>query len=121
MSHWLPIRLWSAVWLRRDQRRTPHRRRTPLRLEALETRVVPATVPGFREDAFQPRWYDFGPAAAPQLVGGIAVSEATTYSAARGYGWLSGTVATRDRGSGPSPSDDTRDYAYTADATFAVD
>jgi fibronectin type 3 domain-containing protein len=66
-----------------------------------------------------PTQYDFGTAASPVASGYAAVTEGTTYSAASGYGWLSGGVASADRGVG---SDLTRDFNYTTtQATFAVD
>jgi subtilase family serine protease len=66
-----------------------------------------------------PMQYDFGTSSSPVTSGYAGVSEATTYSAVTGYGWLSGSVASADRGIG---SDLTRDFNYTlTQATFAVD
>ena len=46
------------------------------------------------------------------------VTHLTAYSPDRGYGWLSGTIASRDRG---SPDDLLRDFCFTRSGTFAVD
>jgi fibronectin type 3 domain-containing protein len=45
------------------------------------------------------------------------VSPATVFSTAQGYGWQSGTIDSRDRGTG---SDLNRDFDFTTDGTFAV-
>ena len=42
----------------------------------------------------------------------------TAYSPARGFGWLSGTIASRDRG---GPDDLLRDFCFTPLGTFVVD
>jgi fibronectin type 3 domain-containing protein/uncharacterized protein YkwD len=66
-----------------------------------------------------PTQYDFGTASSPVASGYTGVTQATTYSAATGYGWLSGSVASADRGIGTAL---TRDFNYTfTQATFAVD
>jgi hypothetical protein len=70
----------------------------------------PATAPSWR--------YDFGTAGSPVAVGYARVTAATTYSASAGYGWQSGAIDERDRGTG---DDATRDFNFTADGTFAVD
>ncbi len=62
--------------------------------------------------------FDFGTAGSPLASGYLRVTQATTYSSYRGYGWLSGTVASRDRGAG---DDLTRDFNFTHDGTFVVD
>jgi len=62
--------------------------------------------------------FDFGTAQSPVQSGHTAVSQATRYAAIPGFGWLAGTVGSRDRGAG---GDLLRDLAVTADATFAVD
>ncbi|HEX6984284.1 MAG TPA: fibronectin type III domain-containing protein, partial [Planctomycetaceae bacterium] len=62
--------------------------------------------------------FDFGTGSSPLAGGAARVTEATKYSAALGHGWLSGTVASRDRGTADPL---TRDLNFAADATFAVD
>jgi fibronectin type 3 domain-containing protein len=69
-------------------------------------------------DELAPRSFDFGTPASPVAAGYVGVSPLTTYSAARGYGWLSGSIASRDRG---APDDLTRDFDFTKDGTFVVD
>jgi len=63
-------------------------------------------------------WFDFGTPTSPVAAGFLPVSHTTTYAASRGYGWSSGTVASRDRGTG---SDLDRDLNFTRDAEFLVD
>src|SRR5262249_34489375 len=66
-----------------------------------------------------PTQFDFGTSASPVATGYTAVTEGSTYNTAAGYGWLSGGVASADRGVG---TDLTRDFNYTfTQATFAVD
>jgi fibronectin type 3 domain-containing protein len=48
------------------------------------------------------------------------VKEGTSYSAAQGYGWQSGTVSSRDDTT-PGLTTIQRGYDYTKAATFAVD
>ena len=62
--------------------------------------------------------YDFGTAASPVEAGYTRVSEATAYAAAAGYGWTSGVLASRDRGSETALR---RDLVFTALGAFAVD
>ena len=62
--------------------------------------------------------FDFGTAASPVAGGFLQVTNTTTYSAVRGYGWTAGSIASRDRGTG---SDLDRDLNFTRDGTFAVD
>ena len=62
--------------------------------------------------------FDFGTAASPVAGGFLQVTNTTTYSAVRGYGWTAGSIASRDRGTG---SDLDRDHNFTRDGTFAVD
>ncbi len=61
---------------------------------------------------------DFGTSSSPLASGYTQVTEATKYSAALGYGWQSGTIGSRDRGTG---TDLTRDLNYTPNGTFALD
>lgn len=61
---------------------------------------------------------DFGTTTSPVAAGYTRVASSTRYSAARGWGWASGTVGSRDRATG---SDLARDFNYTANGTFAVD
>jgi fibronectin type 3 domain-containing protein len=70
--------------------------------------VLPAC--GFR--------YDFGTAASPMEAGYTRVTEATTYAASVGYGWTSGVLASRDRGSETALR---RDLVFTALGVFAID
>ena len=63
------------------------------------------------------RW-DFGTSTSPVGTGYTRVSEAIKYSTALGYGWQSGTIASRDRGVGDEL---TRDFNFTSNGTFAVD
>ena len=65
-----------------------------------------------------PTRFDFGTASSPLASGYTRVTAATPYSAATGFGWLAGTIADYDRGTG---TDLTRYFNYTADGTFAVD
>src|SRR5581483_6361490 len=65
-----------------------------------------------------PSRFDFGPASSPVAAGYRQVTEATTYTAAQGYGWLAGVIDSRDRGQG---DDLQRDFDFTQDGTFAVD
>ena len=63
-------------------------------------------------------FFDFGTAASPVSFGYQRVSEKTLHAEGRSFGWTAGTVGSRDRGTG---SDLNRDFAFSADATFAVD
>jgi hypothetical protein len=65
-------------------------------------------------------WFDFGTAISPVAAGYTQVLKNTTYSATRGFGWLSGSVDSRDRGAATGDAL-TRDFNYTTFATFAVD
>ena len=69
-------------------------------------------------DELAPWMFDFGTAASPLAAGYTKVTHATTYSAAQGFGWTSGTIGSRDRTTG---SDLTRDFNFTHTGTFAVD
>jgi formylglycine-generating enzyme required for sulfatase activity/fibronectin type 3 domain-containing protein/PKD repeat protein len=64
------------------------------------------------------RRFDFGTTASPVAAGFTRVAQTTTYTPAAGYGWLSGTVDSRNRSAG---NDLTRDLDFTALGTFAVD
>ena len=75
-------------------------------INALELVAVPA------------RHFDFGTATSPIAPGFVRACPATRYSAAQGYGWLSGTVDCRDRATGSSLA---RDFNFTALGTFVVD
>ena len=61
---------------------------------------------------------DFGTASSPVEAGYTRVSHTTGYSATLGHGWLSGTVASRDRATGTALR---RDFNFTALGTFVVD
>jgi fibronectin type 3 domain-containing protein len=62
--------------------------------------------------------YDFGTAASPVEAGYTRATELTTYAASTGYGWTSGVLASRDRGSETALR---RDLVFTSQAGFAVD
>ena len=64
--------------------------------------------------------FDFGTSGSPVASGYTQVTEATSYSVAQGYGWLSGSPVSRDRGTG---TDLERDFNFVTGAggTFAVD
>lgn len=61
---------------------------------------------------------DFGTPASPVAEGYTQVAHTTTYSEKQGYGWLSGTIGSRDRATGTALS---RDFDFTPLGTFAVD
>ncbi len=60
---------------------------------------------------------DLGTATSPLAPSYVRATNATTYSAATGMGWVSGTVGCRDRG-GADPLK--RDLCYSTDATFRL-
>jgi fibronectin type 3 domain-containing protein len=62
--------------------------------------------------------FDFGTPTSPVAAGYVQVTPATAYAAWRGFGWLSGTLSSRDRGAGSDPE---RDFVFTKSAEFAVD
>jgi len=62
--------------------------------------------------------FDFGTSSSPVEEGFLQVANTTAYSATRGFGWLAGSIASRDRGTG---TDLDRDLNFTRDGTFAVD
>jgi hypothetical protein len=62
--------------------------------------------------------FDFGTATSPVAEGYTQLVHTQRYSAANGYGWLLGSVYSIKR-SNQDPL--TRDFNYTADATFALD
>jgi len=64
------------------------------------------------------RRFDFGTPTSPLAAGHTRVAHNTVYSAALGYGWLSGTIGSRDRTTG---GDLGRDFCFTPSGTFAVD
>ncbi len=70
--------------------------------------VAPPPVPNF----------DFGTASSPVGGGWQQVTQATAYAPWRGFGWTSGLVSSRDRGTG---GELLGDFAVTRDAEFAVD
>ena len=64
--------------------------------------------------------FDFGTATSPVAAGYTRVSQSTTYSVAQGFGWLSGSIDSRDRGT--SAGDELeRDFNITTLGTFVVD
>jgi fibronectin type 3 domain-containing protein len=62
--------------------------------------------------------FDFGTPTSPVAEGYVQVTPATAYAAWRSFGWLSGTLSSRDRGAGSDPE---RDFVFTKSAEFAVD
>ena len=64
------------------------------------------------------RFFDFGTASSALASGYARVAPTTRYSSALGYGWLSGTVDSRDRGTGTALW---RDFNFTALGAFVVD
>jgi len=77
--------------------------------------ISPVTVSVAPSDHFE-----FGTRTSPVATGYTAVNEGTTYSAARGYGWQSGTVYSRDDTT-PGLTTIQRGYDYTKGATFVAD
>ncbi len=77
-----------------------------------------ATAVAIGADERGARSFDFGTPASPVQSGSTQVTHLTAYSPGRGYGWLSGTIASRDRG---GPDDLLRDFCFTPLGTFAVD
>ena len=63
-------------------------------------------------------YYDFGESSSPVEAGYTQVNEETVYTSARGYGWQSGTIKSRDRITGSSLE---RDLNFTRSGTFVVD
>jgi fibronectin type 3 domain-containing protein len=61
---------------------------------------------------------DFGTASSPVEAAYTRVTHATTYSALRGHGWLSGTINSRDRATGTALR---RDINFTVLGMFVVD
>jgi fibronectin type 3 domain-containing protein len=62
--------------------------------------------------------FDFGAPSSPVAPGYVGVHHGSRYLSATGYGWIEGTVGSRDRG-GADPL--LRDLVTTTGATFAVD
>ena len=63
------------------------------------------------------RKLDFGTGSSPVQAGYTRVAENLAYNANRGYGWLSGTRASRDRGGANALN---RDFNFTTLATFVA-
>jgi fibronectin type 3 domain-containing protein len=90
---------------------TSHRRRAVrFQPEPLESRLLLSTY-----------LFDFGTATSPLAVGYTRATAADAYTPALGSGWLSGGRDERDRGAIAGSDDLTRDFVFSADATFAVD
>lgn len=106
------LRLFGKRRSLRNKRpsRSPSRRRLSI-VEALERREYLTTSP-------MPMQFDFGTATSPVAAGYTQVSDQTKYSVSQGYGWISGSIGSRDMGAGATPI---RYYDYTTDGTFAVD
>ncbi len=97
-------------------------------VDGVQNVVITAMATGFAngsaqvqvEDDEQPpfsRVFDFA-TSATSLINGVArVSQATTYSAANGYGWTAGKILSADRGGAAL----IRDFIYTTDGTFVTD
>jgi fibronectin type 3 domain-containing protein len=62
--------------------------------------------------------FDFGTSNSPLEAGYTRVTETTKYNAGLTYGWQSGTISSRDRGTGSNLD---RDLNFTSNGTFAVD
>jgi fibronectin type 3 domain-containing protein len=75
-------------------------------LNAVEVRTPP------------PLRFDFGTPTSPVAGSYLQVTHTTTYSAQRGFGWLTGVIGSRDRGTGFAQY---RDLNFTPDGTFVVD
>jgi fibronectin type 3 domain-containing protein len=96
---------------RRGLRRPRRRYERPIhRVEALESRVLLSAVGG-------ELLFDFGTSSSPVEAGYTRVTSSDRYDA-DGYGWLSGTVLSVNRGTGSALA---RDLNFSNDATFAVD
>jgi fibronectin type 3 domain-containing protein len=80
--------------------------------------IIPATPPPPPPPSTVPMHFDFGTATSPVASGYTQVTESTVYSSSQGYGWSSGTIYSRDRGTG-GPLDE--DFNFTTQGTFAVD
>ena len=65
--------------------------------------------------------FDFGTSTSVVEAGYVGVTGDDRYDAATGYGWLSGVVIGRDKGTGGDPVALTQDFNATLDGTFAVD
>jgi ELWxxDGT repeat protein len=63
--------------------------------------------------------FDFGTPTSPVASGYAGVSASTTYTAARGYGWTTGTIINVDRTNAAGALD--QDINYGTDGTFQVD
>lgn len=80
--------------------------------------------PDIGADELAPRDFDFGTEASPVILEAVRVTPATVYTPVRGYGWLDGTIAARDRGQlGEGEDEDVslRDFNFTHEGTFVVD
>jgi len=64
--------------------------------------------------------FDFGTSGSPVADGYTQVLKTTSYSAGTGFGWIDGSVDSRDRGSSAG-NDLERDFNFLGFATFAVD
>ena len=62
--------------------------------------------------------FDFGTPTSPVAPGFNRITPSTPYTPVQGFGWLSGTIESRDRGAG---TDLERDFNFTTNGTFAVD
>src|SRR5207237_495105 len=66
-----------------------------------------------------PSKFDFGTTTSPAATGFTKVTPAIVYSPALGYGWLSGTIDSRDYPTEPDPLK--RAFNVTSNGVFAVD
>lgn len=64
--------------------------------------------------------FDFGDTGSPVGSGATGVTFTTTYTAAQGYGWLEGDIASRDRGIAHG-DELQRDFNLTTDGIFVLD
>jgi fibronectin type 3 domain-containing protein len=65
-----------------------------------------------------PLRFDFGTASSPLEAGYARVGNGTAYSGASGFGWGSGTISSRNRGTGSNLA---RDFDFCTSCTFLVD
>jgi PKD repeat protein len=94
---------------RNPDRQVRGRTKTHLEVLALERRELLSGT--------GPYYFDFGTSSSPVASGYTKVTESTQFSAASGYGWQSGSIASRDRGTPAAPD---RDFDYTSNGNFAV-
>jgi hypothetical protein len=92
--------------------------------DGTQTATITALAAGFTDgsDTVQVtdnegKFFDFGTSSSPVAAGYTRVTDNTNFSTSLGYGWVSGIVKSRDRGTSDPL---TRDFNYTTGATFGV-